>query len=130
MHQDYPIKTVDYSPNGQWVLTASNDRRAQIWDAQTGLPIGLPMLHNDGLLDAVFSPDSRRIATCSRDGMARVWSAPDGTPVSERIRFDEGIDMIRFHSGGTGLLTVSGGSPRMVHTWDLRPNSYLPTILP
>lgn len=127
MAHRYPIRTVAFSPDGRWVVTASNDRRAQIWNSKTGLPAGSPMLHRDGLTDAVFSPDGRRVATCSRDGTARIWSVPDGTAVSEPIPLAGRPWWIGFLGGGDFLAVKVSGR---LETWDLRSADYLKVILP
>jgi hypothetical protein len=78
-HRD-GVKYASFSPDSQRVVTASEDRTAQVWDAATGKRIGPPLRHNDEVLTAVFSPkDGRRIVTVCRDNTARVW---DSGPVN------------------------------------------------
>src|SRR5205823_2557040 len=36
-----------FSPNGRWVVTASENKTARVWDAATGTPIGAEMRHGD-----------------------------------------------------------------------------------
>jgi WD40 repeat protein len=46
-----------FSPDGKRIVTASLDKTARLWDAETGKPLGEPLKgHEDGRL---FRPGSR-----------------------------------------------------------------------
>src|SRR5215510_6524018 len=69
-----------FSPDGKRIVTASEDRTARLWDAETGRPIGDPLRgHGHQVWSAVFSPDGTRIVTASRDKTARVWDIATNT---------------------------------------------------
>jgi WD40 repeat protein len=60
-------------PRRQAVVTASSDRTARLWDAETGKPIGEPLTgHTNVVTSAAFSPDGKRIVTASSDKTARL----------------------------------------------------------
>ena len=67
-----------FSPDGKRIVTASEDKTARLWDAETGKQIGEPLKgHTDSVLSAAFSPDGKRIVTASDDKTARLWDADD-----------------------------------------------------
>jgi WD40 repeat protein len=74
------ITSVQFSPDGRWIATASTDHTARVWDAQNGQPLTEPLPHGDIVNSAQFTPDGRQILTTSDDGAARVWDfAPSTT---------------------------------------------------
>jgi WD40 repeat protein len=55
-----------YSPNdGKRVVTASYDKTARIWDAESGKEIVAPQGHKHQVRAASFSPDGQRVVTAS-----------------------------------------------------------------
>ncbi len=76
------VRSAVFSPNGQWILTASADQIAtlapftpvRLWDARTGKELpGFPG-HVHSVLAASFSGDGRRVLTAS-DGHERTYRA-------------------------------------------------------
>lgn len=86
------IRALAISPSGTLVATAGRDRRARLWRADTGAPVGPPMLHSDEVDFVEFSSDGETLLTRSVDGGARLWNAANGGlagELSEPGRIDE-----------------------------------------
>ena len=75
-----------FSPKGTRVVTASMDKTARVWDADTGKPISPPLQHQKAVWSAAFSPDGTRVVTASEDKTARVWDGGTGNPLSHQDR--------------------------------------------
>ncbi len=69
------VRAVVFSPDGKWLATASADRTARIWDAQTGQELRLLRGHTRWVQAVAFSPDGRWLATASDERTARIWDA-------------------------------------------------------
>jgi WD40 repeat protein len=106
------VTSVQFSPNRHWVLTASDDGSARVWDAATGRLLGLPLPHGDRVGSAVFSPDGHRILTASGDGDARLWRLPVA-PARRLPRLDGGADEATFSPAGSRVL-LRGSSAQVV----------------
>jgi WD40 repeat protein len=73
-HED-AVNGVAWSPGGRRIATASDDRTARVWDAETGAELAVLHGHEDAVQGADWSPEGERIATASRDRTARVRDA-------------------------------------------------------
>jgi WD40 repeat protein len=69
------INSVAFSPDGRFVVTASADGTARVWDAATGKTIGELRGHSKSVNSASFSPDGKFIVTASDDASVRLWDA-------------------------------------------------------
>ena len=67
-----------FSPDGARIATASGDRKARIWDAETGAVLRTLAGHDSVVYCCAFSPDGARVVTASRDETARIWDAETG----------------------------------------------------
>jgi hypothetical protein len=100
MKHDEKVHFAGFSPDGRWVVTASEDETARVWDALTGKAISAPMKHNGHVNSAEFSPDSRWVVTASWDKTARVWDAASGKAVSEPLIHDDPVHSAEFSPDG------------------------------
>jgi WD40 repeat protein/predicted Ser/Thr protein kinase len=127
-HQDQ-VTDVAFSPDGRWVLTASFDHTAQVWDAVTGKPrFEIPLRHDDAILCASFSPNGRRIVTAGLDYTARVWDATTGRPIAV-LRGHQGA-VRDAHFAPDGLRIVTASDDRTACLWDASTGQRLAKPLP
>lgn len=69
-----------FSPDGQFLLTASTDGTVRTWDVLLGQPISEAISHPSPVRKAVYNADGTRIAVGCVDGSAYVWDlAPTGS---------------------------------------------------
>jgi hypothetical protein len=67
------VTSASFSPDSQWVVTASGGGEVRVCEAQSGRPVNLPLKQSLGFSFANFSPDSKWIVTDWDDGTARIW---------------------------------------------------------
>jgi uncharacterized protein with WD repeat len=64
---------VAFSPDGEYVVSGSDDNTARVWEATSGLEIAR-MIHDNCVLSVTFSPDGKYVVSGGFfDDAARVW---------------------------------------------------------
>jgi len=110
------LASVQFSPDGQRIVTASRDKTARVWDAKTGHPVTEPLKHEQAVGSAQFSPDGKRVVTASYDFTARVWDAQTGRPVTSPLEHDSPVICAQFSPDGKRVVTAS--SDFTARVWD------------
>ena len=70
-----PGEEVAILRDGKRIVTASKDKTARVWDAESGKELRKLEGHTSLVNGVAFSPDGKRIVTASADKTARVWDA-------------------------------------------------------
>ena len=66
---------------GQFVVTASFDGTARVFEARTGQLHAIMLGHRGAIISADFSPDAQAVVTAGMDGTARLWEV-EQRPIS------------------------------------------------
>jgi WD40 repeat protein len=102
------ISSFSLSADSKRIVTSSSDGTAQVWDAESGMPLGEPMRHeNYSVNHAAFSPDGRRVVTASDDYTARLWDAQSGQALGEPMRHQGPVAHATFSPDGRRVVTAS-----------------------
>jgi WD40 repeat protein/serine/threonine protein kinase len=111
------VWSVVYFPGGRFVLSASMDGTARLWNLHTLREVRSFMGHGDGVTCAVFSPVGRHIATSSLDETVRLWESATGAEVQVFRGHGGRVFAVAFTPDGQSL--VSGGEDRTLRLWDV-----------
>ena len=76
-----PVDSVDYSPDGRFIVSGSHDKTLKIWDAESGTEIRTLTGHVSHIRVVAWSPDGRFILSGSgvQERLVKVWDATSGT---------------------------------------------------
>ena len=73
------VRSVQFSPDNQKLLTASDDKAVKVWAVQRTKFISSLTEHTNWVRCARWSPDGRLIVSSSDDRTVKVWDASSGT---------------------------------------------------
>ncbi|KIJ55996.1 hypothetical protein M422DRAFT_78458, partial [Sphaerobolus stellatus SS14] len=112
------VQSVAFSPDGKCIVSGSDNKTIQIWDAETGENVGEPLEgHTGGVVSVAFSPDGKHIVSGSYDKTIRIWNAETGKSVGGPLEgHTGGVGSVAFSPDGKHI--VSGSSDNTIRIWD------------
>ncbi len=114
----YWVYSVAFSPDGQRIVTGSDDKTARVWNARTGQLLVELQDHTSSVNSVAYSPDGQRIVTGSFDNTARVWDARTGQSLVELQGHTRSVNSVAYSPDGQWIVTGSGDKTARV--WDAR----------
>jgi len=122
-HSD-AVLSVAFSPDGQRIVSAGDNRTAIVWDAWTGQKQFTLKGHTGRIWSVAFSPDGRRIVSAgNEDRTAKVWDAQTGREQLTLKGHTESVQCVAFSPDGRRI--VSAGEDRTARVWDAKTGEQL-----
>ena len=110
------VRDTTYSPDGQYIATASDDNKILLWDTKTGTSIREFRGHDASVQSVGFSPDGKFLITSSNDETARIWDVHAGT-VIRSLRHPDRVNCAVFSPDGRTVVT--GSADKNARIWDV-----------
>src|ERR1700687_2157645 len=73
------VLSVDFSPHGKTLPSASHDLTIKLWDVATGTEFCTLRGHSSPVTSIAFSPDGKILASGSRDYSVKLWDVATGS---------------------------------------------------
>ena len=105
--------SASFSPDGSRIVTASDDKTAKVWDANTGAELFSLKGHTGPVHSASFSPDGSRILTAAYHFSAETLSMLTDVKVWDARTSGE-LVTLRGHSDLVGSASFSPDGSRVV----------------
>src|SRR5579871_574286 len=93
--------------HGTRIVSGSEDRTAQVWNADTGSHILTYTGHSDVVSAVTWSPDGGRIASGSGDRTAQVWDAATGSRILTYRGHSWTVTDVEWSPDGTRIASAS-----------------------
>jgi WD40 repeat protein len=132
------VAQAKYSPDGQKIVSVSDDYRARVWDAKSGdtlftAPVGIRIIPIQSYARILaISPDGQYFVKGNSPGydiefpMLSLWNLKDGSPRGMMLEGEVGtlLDVcdLDFSPDGKWLAVLESGG---VHVWDVTANRWL-----
>jgi WD40 repeat protein len=110
------VMDVAFSADGSRVVSGGADHTVRVWDANTGQPVGAPMMQANTLTDAALSGDGHDVAFANADNTLRVWDAVTGQPDGPPMTQNSAITTVDLSDDGTR--TVAGFADGSLRVWN------------
>ena len=117
---DTDIYSVDTSANSQFIISGSGDKKAKLWNLETGkhlTTLGGEFGPTDGITSVSVSPTSQHVAAGSLDKIVRVWDVESARLVRQFEGHRDSVYSVAFAPDGRNLL--SGSLDKTLKLWDL-----------
>ena len=109
------VLSVQFSADGERLLTASRSGKIKVWDLAAGRPMVTLQRHRSAVQQAKFFPSSNgrqtKIVSVSHDGTAVVWEDTSGRWASEASVKERGI--FREHRGPVFAVAISNDAKQI-----------------
>ncbi len=110
------IRTIAWSPDGQYLATAGTDKTVVIRDISSGVIVYAFHGHTDELWSVAWSPDSKYVASSGLDRTVQVWEATTGYSRTVYMGHQESVRSVAWSADGKYL--ASAGDDKTVQIWD------------
>ena len=109
-----------FSPDGTRLASGSFDQTIRIWDAASGVELGILKGHLGRINSVAFSSDGTRLASGSGDNTVKTWEVASGKELATFRGHSRGVTSVVFSPDGCRLASVSEdfGKSVEVKLWD------------
>lgn len=111
---DGGISDVQFSANGELVLTASYKDGVTVWDAHNGRKIS--SFHAGGVCSARFGRDGKTVLSAGMDQRVAIWDASTGKLLRACLGHQDEVSLAIFSHGGETIGSIS--DDKTARLWD------------
>ncbi|XP_019849552.1 PREDICTED: TAF5-like RNA polymerase II p300/CBP-associated factor-associated factor 65 kDa subunit 5L isoform X1 [Amphimedon queenslandica] len=112
-----PVHGLSYSPNGQFLLSSSEDTTVRLWNTSSHSPVAIYEGHSYPVWDVSFSSVDGYFTTASYDRTARLWNTDRVYPLRIFAGHEDSTDVVHFHPNGSYIAT--GSKDHTSRLWDI-----------
>lgn len=104
---DLPINSLAFSPDGQTLVSGSDDYSIKLWNAKTGREDCMLGQHSAPVNSVAFSPDGNIIASGSDDCKIKIWKLKNQSAISVLSEHANAVTSVAFSPDGQTIVSSS-----------------------
>lgn len=106
---EWAVLSAEFSDDGKFVITASEDNTARIWDAASGKELSVLAGHTARVTSVAFAPGDNptRAVTASQDGAVKLWDTKESKEILTLDGHTREVTSVAFSPDGKYVLTAS-----------------------
>lgn len=120
------IRSIEFSPDGRFLLTSSDDSTAKLWEIASGREVRMFSGHAFGIYSAAFSPDGKLVVTGSVDETVKIWDVATGLEIHTLEGHAGYVGSVVFSPDGHYVL--SGSDDQTAKLWSVATGTHLRTF--
>ena len=109
------VRSVSYSPDGQYIVSGSSDNTIKVWDSRTGALLHTLQGHTGSVESVCYSPDGKYIVSGSSDNTIKVWDSRTGALLHTLKGHSESVASVSYSPDGNYI--VSGSRDHTIKVW-------------
>ncbi|HWP31477.1 MAG TPA: hypothetical protein VNK96_07130 [Fimbriimonadales bacterium] len=72
------VNEIEFTPDGNFIVSASDDGTCKLWDVNTGAVIRTFTGHSGAVYSMDLSPNGKKLISCGADNTVRIWDVSTG----------------------------------------------------
>ncbi|MCC6255363.1 MAG: hypothetical protein IT276_10645 [Ignavibacteriaceae bacterium] len=122
----YYIWSIVFSPDDNYIVSASADQTVKLWETSTGSLIRTLSGYIGDVWTVAFSPDGNYIASGSYDKTVKLWETSTGSLIRTLSGHSSSVYSVAFSPDGNYI--VSGSTDQTIKLWETSTGSLIRTF--